>query len=138
MFQAARAVPSRSVRDVVLLLLLGFAAGFLNGLLGAGGGVLLVFALRFLARRAGQESDFGTSRDTYANALAVMLPISVLSAFRYAGAGALDPAVFAPLLLPAVAGGILGGVLLDRLKLPVLRLLFAILVIWSGAVMILR
>ena len=125
----------------LFLLLLGAGAGFINGLLGTGGGILLVYVMRAYARRhSTNDVQLTTSsqRDVYATALATMLPISVFSAVHYARAGALDLQAFSPLLLPSVAGGLLGGWLLDRLKLDWLKRLFALLVLISGILMIVR
>jgi uncharacterized membrane protein YfcA len=41
-------------------------------------------------------------------------------------------------LLPAIIGGIVGGILLDKLKENVIMKLFAFLVIYSGLAMIVR
>lgn len=124
---------------LLLTLLLGAGAGFINGLLGTGGGIFLVFMMRYLAskrdRRALRSED---ERDVFAGALSVMLPISVFSSLHYARAGALDPEAFAPMILPSIAGGVLGGLLLDKLALPWLRRLFALLVLCSGVLMIVR
>lgn len=114
------------------LILGGLAAGVINGLLGAGGGVILVFLLR-AALGPGAES-----RDIYASALITTLPITLVSALRYGGAGALPLGEFLPLALPAVAGGIIGALLLDRIHPKITRRIFAALVIFSGAVMLLR
>ena len=117
-------------------LLLGTAAGFLNGLLGTGGGIVIVYALgRALQKHRHRADD---RRDVYATALSVMLPISAFSAVRYALGGSLDPVAFAPMLLPTVAGGLLGGILLDRLDLAHLKRLFGLLVLVSGILMIVR
>lgn len=110
---------------------MGLLAGFANGLLGAGGGILAVFALS-------SRIEEGDRRDLYANALAVMLPISALSCVRYAMAGNLHPDSFHGYALPAVAGGIVGGILLGRLKASFLRKLFGALVIYSGILLIVR
>ena len=123
----------------LFLLLLGAAAGFLNGLLGTGGGIVLVYVMQWYRRRRGGPHVLpDQARDVYATALAVMLPISIFSSFHYANAGALDFNAFAPMLLPSVVGGILGGWLLDRLKLDLLKRLFALLVLISGILMIVR
>ncbi len=120
-------------RDGIYWLGMGALAGFVNGLLGAGGGILIVFAL---ASRLGYEE--GKSRDLYANALCVMLPISVLSCVRYAKAGHLALDGFGIYALPAVIGGVLGGVLLGRMRGSVLKKLFGALVIYSGILLIIR
>ena len=124
---------------LLFLIGLGAGGGFINGLLGTGGGIFLVYTLRWYSERHAQDGRgiLGT-RDVYAGALAVMLPISVFSATHYARAGALDLSSFAPLLLPSVVGGVLGGILLDKLRIDLLRRLFALLVLCSGILMILR
>ena len=131
-------------RGVWFLLLLGFSSGFLNGLLGSGGGILLVLLLSRL-----RSHPFATDnkllpltdlspRDFYANALSVMLPLSLLSAGHYWRAGALSIQFFPRFLLPAVFGGLAGGWMLDRLQLRWIKFLFAVLILISGFVMLLR
>ena len=115
------------------LVLTGLFAGLVNGLLGAGGGIVVVFALSALLR--GEIED---SRDLYANALCVMVPISIVSCVRYATGGNLVTEGFGVYALPAVAGGILGGILLGRLRASYLKKLFGALVIWSGVLLIIR
>ncbi|MBQ8398324.1 MAG: sulfite exporter TauE/SafE family protein [Clostridia bacterium] len=115
-----------------VLLLCGVGAGFINGLLGAGGGVVLVFVL---AAALGHEAD---GRDVYATALAVTLPVTLFSVWRYAGAGTLDVTGFARFLLPAVLGGAAGGWLLDRIDVRVTKRIFAGIVIVSGLSMLFR
>lgn len=130
-----RTTPRAGVITASFLLLLGALAGFLNGLLGTGGGIAIVYAMRhYYARHESSQSD----RDAYATALSVMLPISVFSLVHYIRADALDLSSFAPMLLPTVAGGLLGGILLDKLKLDWLSRLFALLVLVSGFFMIVR
>ncbi len=122
-----------------LLLALGGGAGFLNGLLGTGGGILLVLALRALVcHRAEDAAAPMSQRDVYATALSVMLPISVFSTVQYARAGALDLSGFAPMILPTLLGGVLGALLLDKLRLDWLKRLFSLLLLVSGALMIAR
>jgi uncharacterized membrane protein YfcA len=131
---------SLAASDLLFLLLIGALSGFINGLLGTGGGIVLVLSLsRFCHRKSKQHSRYSMEkRDVFANALAVMLPISLFSASRYAAAGTLDVMAFAPLALPSLIGGILGGILLDRLQLSRTRILFAILLLISGLFLIFR
>ena len=120
-------------RRVPLLLLFGLAAGLVNGLLGAGGGILIIYALGYAL--SGQETD---TRDLYANALCVMLPISALSCVRYAMGGHLSLDGFSRYVLPALLGGLAGGILLGRLKTHALKKLFGALVVYSGLILIIR
>jgi uncharacterized membrane protein YfcA len=115
----------------MLALGMGFFAGLLNGLLGAGGGVVLVRgANRVLPR------EYGEGRDAFANALCVMLPLSAVSAVAYVLRGSVSGVNFAPFILPAVIGGVGGGMLLSVIDTRLLRLIFSALVVWSGFTMI--
>ena len=121
--------------DAFFLLLLGAAAGFLNGLLGAAGGVILIF---FLAKYSRAHQNALAPRDVYATALCVLLPLSLLSFLRYRAAGVLDPQTFFPFILPALVGGVGGALLLDRLPLWLVRRLFSVLLLCSGVLMLVR
>lgn len=115
------------------ILLMGLLAGAINGLLGAGGGILIVYVLSITLRASSPDP-----RDLYANALCIMLPISAFSCLRYSLAGHLSTESFSVYILPAVLGGFVGGFLLGKLKATVVKKLFAALVIYSGIVLIIR
>ena len=117
--------------SVLLLVIGGIFAGFINGLLGAGGGIIIVFVLSKLIK----EAD---SRDVFANALCIMLPISVLSCILYTINGATSFEGFAPFIIPAILGGLIGGFLLCRTNTKFLKRLFALLVAVSGILLIFR
>jgi len=121
-------MPLRAVLVPAAVLCAGFAAGTVNGLLGTGGGILLLAVLR----RAVPDA-----KDAFAAALLCILPLSALSAVLYLRTGisdiqALSPSALLSLCLGAVPGGMLGAYLLDKLRLPVLELLFAGLLLFSG------
>ena len=120
-------------RALPYLLATGLLSGVLNGLLGAGGGILIVFSLSFLLGDSIQDP-----RDLYANALCVMLPISAISCVRYAAAGQLSTEGFGIYVLPAILGGLCGGMLLGRLNATLVKKLFGALIIYSGILMIIR
>ncbi len=110
----------------------GFIAGFINGLLGAGGGIIIVFVLSRLIK------DEVTPRDIFANALCIMLPISVLSCIIYVLNGNANFEGFLPFLIPAIAGGLLGAILLSKINTDFLKKLFAVLVAISGILLIVK
>lgn len=118
--------------QILPLFVIGLGAGFLNGLLGAGGGILIVFGLRRLLR--GRLKD---PRAIYPTAIAVMLPLSLLSVWQYARAGSLELSDLAWLILPAIAGGAIGALLLRRLSVKTMSRLFAAVVLISGLVLVL-
>ncbi len=103
------------------------AAGLCNSLIGAGGGIILSFCLN----KHFSES-FGDKRNIYVNSQAAMIPCCALSCIIYSMNGMLKVSRFSPIALPAILGGILGSMLLPKLKLGWLKTAFALLVVWSG------
>jgi uncharacterized protein len=87
--------------------LVGLAAGFLSGLFGVGGGILLVPAL-VIVLKLGQKLAHGTS-------LAAVLPIAMSSLLGYTIEDKVDWPVAGLLALGAVGGAVLGTHILHRL-----------------------
>ncbi|MBO7310856.1 MAG: sulfite exporter TauE/SafE family protein [Clostridia bacterium] len=115
------------------LLLVGVAAGMLNGLLGAGGGIIVVYAVtRF------KLCEHGDKNGAFSTALCVMLPVSVVSCIIYAVRGHTSLQGFGVFILPAVIGGALGGIFLGRIKPDILKKAFAGLIVISGIILIMR
>ena len=104
---------------LLLLAAAGLAAGFVNGFLGTGGGIILVFALGICGI---------DQRDRFATVIAVILPLSAISAFFYRA----PVSSAAKWLLPGMLGGAFGALLLDRLDVKRLKSIFAAMVIWAG------
>lgn len=113
------------------ILAFGVGAGFLNGLLGAGGGIVIVMGLSLLFGK-----KLADPRAVFASAIAVMLPLSLLSAFQYIKSGNMVGDGVSFLVVPAVLGGALGALLLRRFSPGVLSRIFAAVVLVSGVVMV--
>ncbi len=141
-------MPSQTAR-LCALVLLGVGAGFCNGLLGAAGGVLIVLLLPCLtlpdavavkAENACMLRPFEehlSRRDLLAISMAVMMPISGVSGVIYwLGGIRPDLPTFALLVVPSVLGGLIGARLLGRLPEALLRRLFSLLLVISGARML--
>lgn len=120
----------KHLKTVLPLLAIGLAAGFTNGLLGAGGGIIVVMALRMIFQKKGVSEH-----SYYTTAIAVMLPLSLLSAWQYRAAGHLPLIPFWHLILPSLLGGALGALLLRRIAPQVLRRIFAAVVLISGIIL---
>lgn len=105
-------------------LLTGAAAGFLNGLLGAGGGMVVVPML---------HHDGLPAEQAHATSIAVIAPLSVLSGILYLSMGRLSPWDALPFLPGGLVGAALGGWLLPRIKTLWLHRIFGALVIYSAA-----
>ncbi len=123
----------KSANDLLLLTSGGILAGLANGLLGAGGGIIIVFVLSKLLR----EEAFD-SRDIFANSLCVMFPLSLVSTLSYGLRGNLDVEGFGIYILPALLGGIVGGILLGWIGGRLLRGLFSAIMLYSGVMLMVR
>ncbi len=115
----------------VLISSAAFLSGTLNALIGAGGGILLTFAISKLYR-----GTFDDKRDIYVNSQASMIPCCALSFGIYASEGHFSLTAALPLAVSAAAGGILGSILLSKINSSVTGKIFAVLVIFSGIRMI--
>lgn len=125
----------KSKKGIATVTLGGLLAGLCNGLLGAGGGIVVV-----LAFSAALPRDEDSRRSLYANALCVMLPLSLLTLATYALKGNIPNgflgADYALLLVGAAIGGVLGALILDKLPSSILKKAFALLTVLSGILMI--
>ena len=108
-----------------LLALAAIFAGTVNGFLGTGGGIVLMFALSALP-----EEESLDPKDRFATLIAVILPLSIISLVSYRDK--IDAAMLSPYLLPGILGGFAGAILLDRLDVKIVKRLFALMVIWAG------
>jgi uncharacterized membrane protein YfcA len=111
-------------RRTSLLLLVGVAAGFLSGLFGVGGGILVVPGL-IVATKMDQRLAHGTS-------LAAVLPISFASLLTYWANDHVDWSVGAFLALGSIFGAIIGAKLLAIASKQVLSTVFIFVLIVSG------
>ena len=112
---------NRADAGVVRCVLVGIVAGFLSGLFGVGGGILMVPAL-VLVLHFDQRLAHGTS-------LAAVLPIAISSLTSYALAGEVDWTVGALLAVGAVGGAVIGTHILHRLPHDALAFAFALLLV---------
>lgn len=121
--------------------LVGFLAGLINALLGAAGGILLVYAMPHLLKVGTptpvpfvrEITPLMEVRDRIATSMSVMLPITAVSLVLYWISG-VPPTLSALtwLAIPAAVGGLCGAWLLGRIQANLLRRLFAVIVIISG------
>lgn len=122
------------IKKNYLSFLIGGLAGLINGLLGAGGGIIITY---YLSHTLGKAQNNGNI--IFANAVATMLPISIVSFGFYLIKGyiTLDKNVLS-LIPSAIIGGILGAFLLTKLRFKTIKIIFAFLVTVSGFLMIFK
>ena len=112
----------------------GLVAGYINGLLGAGGGIILLWAMKHLNPARGDDAI----RDNFASTVAAILLLSTVSAVTYSASFPIEAPTLALLVVPGIAGGIFGAYLTDKLNTSLLKLLFSLLIIIAGVNMVLR
>ena len=101
----------------------GAAAGLLNGLFGGSGGAVFTP----LVHRCGVPP-----RSAFATSLAVMLPLSALSALIYWYKTGLSVQEALPYLAGGLLGGAVGGWTMDRIGVVWLQRLFALFLLYGG------
>ena len=106
------------------LIAAGFGAGAINGLLGAGGGMVLVPLLSLLTQ---MEED-----QIFAASIAIILPVCVVSIAATAVTGTLDWLASLPYLAGSAAGGLLAGLIGQKIPARWLHKALGILIIWGG------
>ena len=115
-------------------ILVGSLAGIINGFLGAGGGIIVTY---FLTKALTKEEK--KNNGIFANAVATMLPLSILSLGIYLFKGHINPDTsLLSFIIPAFLGGALGAHILTKIKLNTAKTIFSILVIISGVIMIIK
>lgn len=106
------------------LLLAGAGAGAVNGLFGAGGGMVLVPMLSFLGDMEEEE--------IFPSSIAIILPVCVVSLIVTAMTGPIAWKESIPYLLSGAAGGILAGIIGKKIPVIWLHRVLGILILWGG------
>ena len=105
-----------------------FVAGILSGLLGIGSG-----AVKVLAMDHAMKLPFKVSTTTSNFMIGVT---AAASAGIYLGRGYVAPGLAAPVMLGVLAGSLAGARILVRLRVPILRVIFAVVIVALGVEMI--
>lgn len=117
-------------KQKVLLIAFGSIVGFINGFFGGGGGMIAVPAMTIIMKTK--------PKIAHATALAVILPVSIISAITYLLSGDISIEL-SPLLLAGagvILGGIIGALLLKKINNKLLIKLFAVVMLVAGIKMI--
>lgn len=107
----------------------GFSAGFINGLLGAGGGMLAVPILQKLGLNR---------KEAHRNSVAVILPLSLFTAVLYLLSKKVTLADAWPFVPFGLIGSVLGTILLKRFSSALVRRIFGVLIIIAGIRLFMR
>lgn len=112
------------MNQILLCILAGCAAGATNGLLGAGGGMLLV-PLLSITHILDEDQVFPAS-------VAIILPICLVSLSISPGLQNLPWAEGWPYFVAGIPGGLLAGFLDKKIPVKWLHRALGLLIIWGG------
>lgn len=117
-----------SVKKKILMCFCSVFIGVVNGLFGAGGGMLAVPCLTYVGKL--------DEKSAHATAIAAILPLCLVSAIVYALKESCKNEVILPVVIGVTAGGIFGALLLKKLSSDVVSFVFYALMTFAGFKMI--
>ena len=121
----------QGAKKAIFIAFLSSLAGVINGFVGTGGGIIMVFLL-FRLCGGGEEN----TKIVFARTLLTVFPMSFAALTVYLRNSAVDTELILRVALPAALGGIAGALLMDRIDKRLLNLIFSFLVIYSGISMV--
>jgi uncharacterized membrane protein YfcA len=117
--------PKMATHIIVMLLLIGLAAGMLSGLIGVGGGIIIVPALIFFLGFNQHEAQ-GTSLGL------LLLPIGILAVYNYYNKGYIDVKYVLIMAIGFLIGGFLGSKMALTISELALKRIFAAILFYTA------
>lgn len=109
-------------QTILIIILVGIAAGMLSGLVGVGGGIIIVPALVYFVGFS-QKTAQGTSLAL------ILLPVGILAVLQYYKQGHIDLKIVGLLALGFIAGSFFGSKIALSLPQDTVKKIFAVLLI---------
>ena len=120
----------KKVYFVLISIGAGLVIGFINGFMGAGGGMILVPILTLLLKIE--------SKIAHSTAVFVIAPICLVSGVTYVIKGVVDWTILLPVAIGTLVGGVSGTFLLKKLKNDVINIIFWCVMIFAGVWMLIK
>src|SRR5215510_7095993 len=117
--------PPMSTETILLLTIIGLAAGILSGMVGVGGGIIVVPALVFFLGFSQHQAQ-GTSLGL------LLLPVGILAVINYYNKGYIDIKVVAIMSIAFILGGWLGSKLSLSLPQDMVKKIFAVILFYTA------
>ncbi|MBS1668331.1 MAG: sulfite exporter TauE/SafE family protein [Bacteroidetes bacterium] len=111
-----------SIQTILLVVMVGLAAGILSGLVGVGGGIIIVPALVFILGFSQHQAQ-GTSLGI------LLLPAGIFAAINYYKQGFIDLKVVLILFIGFVIGGYFGSKISLSLSDTAVKKIFAVVLV---------
>jgi uncharacterized protein len=109
-------------QTILIIIMVGVAAGMLSGLVGVGGGIIIVPSLVYFIG-FGQKTAQGTSLAM------IMLPVGILAVMQYYKQGHVDFKIVGLLAIGFLAGSFFGSKIALSISQETLKKIFAVLMI---------
>jgi len=106
---------------------IGLVCGLINGVLGAGGGMIVVPSLEHFLKLSPHKA--------HATAISIILPVTIVSSFFYFRYGLFNRSTLI-VVLAGMLGGFTGAKFLKKLSGKTIRIIFAISLIAAGVRML--
>jgi len=114
-----------NIETVLLLIIVGLAAGVLSGMVGVGGGIIIVPALVIFLGFSQHQAQ-GTSLGL------LLLPVGILAVMNYYNKGYIDIKVVAIMSIAFILGGWLGSKLSLSMPQDTVKKIFAIVLFYTA------
>jgi len=111
-----------TITTIIILIIIGVAAGMLSGMIGVGGGIIIVPALVYFLSFSQKQAQ-GTSLGI------LLLPVGILAVMHYYKQGHVDIKVVVIVSLAFIIGGFFGSKLALTLPEATLKKVFAVVMI---------
>lgn len=119
----------KNIKKYLRAAFFGVGVGLVNGIFGAGGGMLAVPLLK----KSGLEQ-----KSAHANAVAVILPITVISAILYLVKGSVDFSDSFAFIPTGLLGSVIATFALQKFSNKLLQKIFAAFMIYAGIRLLMR
>ncbi|MBS4534255.1 sulfite exporter TauE/SafE family protein [Clostridium sp. D2Q-14] len=116
------------MKDKIYLIIIGLFTGLVNGIFGAGGGMLIVPSLMYIVHLDEHKA--------HSTAITIILPLCIISTYIYFKNNLIDFKLGLPIAIGSTIGGYLGAKLLKNIPKQILRKAFSILIIYVSIRMI--
>jgi len=116
------------MKKFILYSLTGVISGIVNGLFGAGGGMIIVPTLKHIFKKE--------VKTAHATAIAIILPLSATSAYFYITRGLFVPDIVLTCGVASIIGGLVGAIFLKKISGNLIRILFSVSIIITGVRML--
>jgi uncharacterized membrane protein YfcA len=118
-----------NAETILLLIVVGLAAGILSGMVGVGGGIIIVPALIFFLGFTQHEAQ-GTSLGL------LLLPVGILAVMNYYNKGFIDIKVVGIMSVAFILGGWLGSKISLSLPQETVKKIFAVVLLYTAIKML--